>query len=160
MPGILVVESGQGDPDPRHAPFLRPSEPSIVCGALPGAVSTSASNRTVRTRYSGRMSSRARFVVRRSSVLILCAAGAVAVGGSPPSRTQPETAAPVPAPTAPAVQAPIKFEIDNEFGPEGDWTEAYLNKAAAAMVRLMDNPEVTLPETIPVLLKKDPGIGA
>ncbi len=62
----------------------------------------------------------------------------------------------------PAAPAATAFEIDSDFGEEAAWMPDYLAKCAAALVRLMDAPDVIPPQTIQVELRRvdgHPGIG-
>jgi hypothetical protein len=58
----------------------------------------------------------------------------------------------------PAEPAAIEFRVRSEFGAQSDWTAAFLERAAAALVRLMSNPQVSPPRAIDVELKRDPNL--
>lgn len=56
-----------------------------------------------------------------------------------------------------AGQGAKNFEIQNQFGDEATWVEAYLEKAHRELVRLMDQRSVEAPRGITVQLSKDIG---
>ena len=50
----------------------------------------------------------------------------------------------------------VQFEIDSDFEQEADWMEGYLQRGAAALIAMLDAPQITPPRKIRVEIRRDP----
>jgi hypothetical protein len=73
-------------------------------------------------------------------------------------RESPPPAAPAVA-SAPASPAPVRFEIDSEFGDESAWVAGYLDACARAFARRADASDLAPPESVQVRMTRDPDLG-
>ena len=54
---------------------------------------------------------------------------------------------------------PIAFQVTSEFGAESAWTARFLDRTAAALVKVLKVEDLALPDRVPVALRKDANLG-